>query len=155
MLPALGSRVLRYFLNAAERFTVLGATVEETSIPIHSLGGVIWTGVSKVGVSHKDLRFTRKKTVPDVRAQSIGPSHEQEKWDCAYVSTMNVYLNGAYAVKEFPGLLAKSNNPACKLRDDYDAALAKYDLSLTPTLPLLAASHAALMQCRKSRSGSR
>ena len=46
-------------------------------------------------------------------------------------------------MKEFPGLLAKSSNLARKLKDDYDAALAKYDLLITPTLPLLAASHAA------------
>lgn len=102
-------------------------------------------------ISHNQSRFTRKTTVPDVRAQS----YEQEKWDCAYVSTMNVCPDGAYAAKEFPGLLAKSSNPARNLRNDYDAALAEYDLPLTPTLPSLAPSPVAPTQCCKSRPGSR
>ena len=48
-LPALDPRVLKCFRNAAEHFTALGATVEEVSIPVHTQGGAIWTGVSKVG----------------------------------------------------------------------------------------------------------
>ncbi|KAL5379014.1 hypothetical protein PMIN06_009912 [Paraphaeosphaeria minitans] len=67
----------------------------------------------------------------------------QENWDQAYVSTKNIYLNGLYAVQNFPLLLAKATNLPRQLRDAYDAALDSYDLLLTPTLPYVASSHAA------------
>lgn len=35
---------------------------------------------------------------------------EQEAWDEAFPSTKNVYLNGKYAEKNFPGLLGKATN---------------------------------------------
>lgn len=67
----------------------------------------------------------------------------QENWDEAYASTKNIYLNGLYAVEEFPLLLAKTTNLSRQLRDAYDAALEKCDVLLTPTLPYVATSHAA------------
>jgi amidase len=68
----------------------------------------------------------------------------QENWDNAYCSTKNIYLNGLYAIEKFPLLLAKATNLSHQLRDAYDAALEKYDILLTPTLPYVATSHAAL-----------
>lgn len=144
LLPALDPRVLTCFRNAAERFTALGATVEEVSIPMHTQGGAIWTGVSKVGgYLTKTCGSPGRRGYQMLELNQLIHPMKQENWDNAYVSTKNVYLNGAYAVKMFPGLLAKSTNLARKLKDDYDAALTKYDLLITPTLPLLAASHAA------------
>jgi amidase len=56
--------------------------------------------------------------------------------------TKNIYLNGAYAATAFPFLLAKATNLSRQLRAAYDAALDKYDVLLTPTLPYIATSHA-------------
>ena len=67
---------------------------------------------------------------------------QQENWDNAYSATKNIYLNGLYAVQTFPTLLAKATNLSRKLRDAYNAALEKYDILLTPTLPYVATSHA-------------
>lgn len=66
----------------------------------------------------------------------------QQNWNEAYASTKNIYLNGLYAVENFPLLLAKATNLSRQLRDAYDAALEKYDILLTPTLPYVATSHA-------------
>lgn len=58
--------------------------------------------------------------------------------------TKNIYLNGAYAAEVFPNLLAKATNLSRQLRSAYDDALSKYDVLITPTLPYIATSHAAL-----------
>lgn len=48
--PVLDVRVQNTFLAAAEQFRVLGALVEEVSIPLHKKGPAIWTGISKTGM---------------------------------------------------------------------------------------------------------
>ena len=57
-------------------------------------------------------------------------------------STKNIYLNGAYAMENFPHLLTKSINLSRMLRAAYDEALSKFDVLITPTLPYLSTPHA-------------
>lgn len=142
-MPALDPRVINTFRTAVQRFVELGATVEEISIPIHSKGAAIWTGVSKVG------GFLTKTTGSYGRRghQMLGLNQllhpmSQKNWDQAYPSTKNIYLNGLYASQKFPLLLAKANNLSRQLRDAYDKALEEVDILLTPTLPYVATSHA-------------
>ncbi|GME27773.1 Amidase [Neofusicoccum parvum] len=142
--PVLDPRVKATFLQAAETFTQLGATVSEVSIPLHKKGPAIWTGVSKVG------GYLAKSSGPFGRRghQMVGLHGmmwplKQENWDNAYVSSKNIYLNGAYAAKAFPQLLGKATNLSRMLRDAYDAALEENDVLITPTLPYIATSHCA------------
>lgn len=142
--PAMDPRVVQTFRTAAARFEDLGATVTEVSIPIHSRGASIWTGISKAG------GFLNKTSGPFGRRgyQMVGLSEimypiKQTSWDNAYSATKNIYLNGLYAVHNFPQLLSKATNLSRKLRDSYDAALAEYDVLITPTLPYVATTHAA------------
>lgn len=142
--PALDPRVIKTFRIAVLKYMELGATVEEVSIPIHAKGAAIWTGISKVGgfLAKTSGSFGRRGH------QMLGLNGlfyrmGQENWDEAYASTKNIYLNGLYAVEQFPLLLAKATNLSRQLRDAYDAALETYDILLTPTLPYVATSHAA------------
>lgn len=140
----LDSRVTSTILRASARFKALGAQVTDISVPPHKKGPAIWTGVSKIGgyLSKTSGAFGR-------RGHNMLKLHElmwplkQENWDDAYVSTKNIYLNGVYAAKEFPYLLAKSTNLSRQLRDAYDAAFKEVDLLVTPTLPYIATSHCA------------
>ncbi|KAJ4348727.1 uncharacterized protein N0V89_010105 [Didymosphaeria variabile] len=142
--PATDPRVIETFRAAVSKFEELGATVTEVSIPIHSKGAAIWTGISKVGgfLAKTSGSFGRRGHQMLSLNTLIHPM-AQENWDEAYVSTKNVYLNGLYAVQNFPLLLAKATNLSRQLRDAYDTALNEYDLLLTPTLPYVATSHAA------------
>jgi amidase len=142
--PALDPRVIKTFQNAVARFVKLGAIVEEVSIPIHSKGAAIWTGVSKVGgfLAKTSGSFGRRGHQMLGLNALLHPMG-QNNWDEAYASTKNIYLNGLYAVETFPLLLAKATNLSRQLRDAYDAALETYDILLTPTLPYVATSHAA------------
>jgi amidase len=143
-MPALDPRVVHIFRAAVNRFTELGATVEEVSIPIHSKGAAIWTGVSKVGgyLSKTTGAFGRRGHQM-LGLNALMHPMSQKNWEQAYSSTKNIYLNGLYASQEFPLLLAKANNLSRQLRDAYDNALKEFDLLLTPTLPYVATSHAA------------
>ncbi|KAI4724034.1 amidase signature enzyme [Aureobasidium sp. EXF-10728] len=143
-LPALDNRVIDTFNAAVARFEELGATVDEISIPIHSKGSAIWTGISKVGgyLAKTSGSFGRRGHQMLTLNSKLHPMG-QENWDNAYVSTKNIYLNGLYAVQNFPLLLAKATNLSRQLRDAYDKALDTYDVLLTPTLPYVATSHAS------------
>lgn len=135
-------RVTATFLKATETFKQLGAEVVEVSIPMFKKGTAIWTGVSKVAgyLAKTSGPFGRRGHQMIDLAERMWPL-KQENWDNAYVSTKNIYLNGAYAVNAFPQLVAKSTNLSRQLRDAYDDALRDVDLLLTPTLPYIATSH--------------
>lgn len=127
---------------AADALRSLGATVEEVSIPLHAQGAAIWTAVSKYGgyLAKRNLHFGRRGHVlADLHARFQHVS--QDMWDECYVSSRNIYLNGAYAQRRFPELLGRATNLSRRLRDDYDAALARYDVLVTPNLPYVARSH--------------
>ncbi|KIV99603.1 uncharacterized protein PV09_08778 [Verruconis gallopava] len=141
--PVLDPRVRNTFCNAANRLREIGASVEDVGIPIHKKGTAIWTGVSKVGGYLTKLHGSvgrRSYNMTDLNA--LMHPITQANWDGAYVSTKNIYLNGAYAMTAFPHLLAKSINLSRMLRAAYDEALKKYDVLITPTLPYLATPHA-------------
>lgn len=135
-------RIRACVLSAADGLRSLGATVEEISIPLHPQGVAIWTAISKYGgyLAKRNLNFGRRGHVMnDLNAQFQNVS--QDMWDDCYVSSKNIYLNGAYAQKNFPEVLGRATNLSRKLRDDYDAALREYDVLITPNLPYVAKSH--------------
>lgn len=143
-LSVLDPRVKACFETAVSHFRSLGATVSSTSIPLHSKGPLIWTGVSKPGGYFTKLDgYTGRRGHAMHELQSLFSQalKTPERWDKAYVATKNIYLNGAYAEKEFPALHAKATNLSRKLRDAYDSALQEYDVLLTPTLPYVATAH--------------
>lgn len=142
--PATDHRIVETFQTAASRFEALGAAITSVSIPMHSQGAAIWTGISKPGgfLSKTSGAFGRRGHQMLELNCKFHPM-TQENWEAAYSATKNIYLNGLYATQTFPALLGKATNLSRKLRDAYDAALSKFDVLLTPTLPYVATSHAA------------
>ena len=143
-IPVLDPRVKQCFLNAAEGFRKLGAEVSEISIPMHKKGSAIWSAISKPGgylTKMNGYNGRRGHAMHELNALFAEALKSEEQWDKAYVSSKNIYLNGAYAEKKYPSLHARATNLSRKLRDAYDTALQKYDVLLTPTLPYVATSH--------------
>ncbi|KAF5502898.1 Amidase [Colletotrichum fructicola] len=140
--PSVEPRVKACVEAAIQGLRDLGATVEEVSVPFHSQGAAVWTAISKAGgyLAKRNLNFGRRGHVMTDLTEKF-QNLTQEQWDNAYVSSKNIYLNGVYAQKAFPGLLGKATNLSRKLRDDYDAALKKYDVLVAPNLPYIANSH--------------
>lgn len=85
--PVLDARVKDTFLKAAEQFRVLGALVEEVSIPLHKRGPAIWTGISKTGgfLAKTSGSFGRRGYAMQDLNSLMYPL-KQENWDEAYVS---------------------------------------------------------------------
>lgn len=145
--PAIEERVKESCLKAIAKFEALGAVVEEVSIPFHSKGSLIWTGISKLGgyLTKTGAAIGRRGFVlHDLDEKLSEALHDQERWEKAYPSTKNIYYNGAYATKKFPTLYSKCQNLSLKLKLAYNKALEEYDILVLPTVPYVARSHAVV-----------
>jgi amidase len=126
----------------AAHFARLGATVEEISLPMHSVGPVIWTPVALEGLQAQMMRgngmgFNWKGlyTTSLLDAHSAWRTRANELSDSLKISM----FVGEYFIKHYRGhYYAKAQNLARKLKAAYGAALGKYDLLLMPTLPVKA-----------------
>ena len=145
--PAVEERVKQCCMDAVKKFKALGATVEEISIPLHSKGPLIWTGISKVGgfLTKMGCGIGRRGTsLNDLNDKFAKSLKDAERWKEAYPSSKNIYYNGLYATEKFPNLYGKCMNLSRKLKDDYNTALEKYDIVVMPTVPFVARSHCDL-----------
>ncbi|KAF2236764.1 amidase signature enzyme [Viridothelium virens] len=144
--PTLHPGIKSTFLAACSRLASIShATVVDVSIPLHTKGPLIWTGVSKPGGY-----LTKLLGAPGRRTYELLSLNEQtrtplppERWDAAYPATKHIYLAGAYAADHFPALQAKATNLSRALRDAYEGAMEreKLDVLITPTLPTLPSRH--------------
>ncbi|KAL9096619.1 MAG: hypothetical protein Q9165_001106 [Trypethelium subeluteriae] len=144
--PTLHAGIRSTFLAACSRLTSIShATVVDVSIPLHTKGPLIWTGVSKPGGY-----LTKLYGAPGRRTHELLSLNDQtrmplpqERWDAAYPATKHIYLAGAYAANRFPALQAKATNLSRALRDAYEGAMEreKLDVLITPTLPTLPGPH--------------
>lgn len=135
--PANDPRVASAIRAAAERFSPLGATVTEVSVPMHSSGAGLWEVVGRLGAAAGVLgRSSGRKglALPD-----LAGGMTQAAFDAAFVSVKHLVISGAYGWEHRAGLLAKATNLVRGLRDAYDAALANVDVLVLPTLPDLPA----------------
>jgi len=129
-------------LAAAERFRRLGATVEEVSVPMHSIGPVIWTPIACEGATQQMMKdnghgFNWK----GLYVTSLIDAHSQWRNRAGELSdTLKLtMLVGEWFIQTGRGrFYAKAQNLARKLRAAYDAALSRYDVLLMPTLPVKA-----------------
>jgi amidase len=128
--------------EAADRFRGLGATVDAVSIPMHRDGSAIWLAIAAEGA-----------TIQMMLGNGFGFN-----WQGLYVTSMldfhsawrnradelsdtlkNTMLLGHYMVTRYRGhYYAKAQNLVRRLRRAYDDVLARYDLLLMPTLPIVA-----------------
>lgn len=134
-------------MQAIKKLEFLGAIVEEVSIPLHSKGPTIWTGISKVGgyLTKAGLANGRRGySMNDLGEKFVEALHDQESWDKAYPASKNTWYNGLYALKKFPGLYGKCMNLSRKLKDEYNKVLSDYDVIVLPNLPYIARSNPEL-----------
>lgn len=84
-MPGMDPRVRASFLASVAKFKDLGAVVEEVSIPMHTHGAAIWTGISKAGgaAAKMGMAFGRRGFILNDLGEQLWPM-TQEKWDAAY-----------------------------------------------------------------------
>jgi len=129
-------------MKAAAEYRRLGALVEEVSVPMHSLGPIIWTPIACEGATQQMMKdnghgFNWKglyvTSLIDAHAQW---RHRADELSDTLKLTM---LVGEWFIQSGRGrFYAKAQNLARKLRAAYDSALSQYDVLLMPTLPVKA-----------------
>jgi len=128
--------------EAAKVFTRLGATVSEVSVPMHSLGGAIWTPIALegavdqmmlnygYGTGHKGLYVTSLIDVYNGWRKKANQLADSVKVSILTGQYMRKFYGGHY--------YAKAQNLGRMLSAAYDEAFKNVDLLLMPTLPLRA-----------------
>ncbi|KAA8647086.1 hypothetical protein EYZ11_004109 [Aspergillus tanneri] len=127
---------------AACKFTDLGATVDEVSLPEHLHGPAIWTIQQRIAGSQNLLGHAHgRRGLSMTEMDRARLPWTNESFQRAFPSTKNVLINGMYLTARFPDLYSKTNNWGRKLRDRYNELFTKYDLVVMPTTPVVAPRH--------------
>jgi amidase len=128
--------------EAAERFKGLGATVETVSIPMHRAGSAIWLAVAAEGALMQMMRGNGFGfNWQGLYVTSLLDFHSawRTRADELSDTLKNTMLLGQYMVTRYRGhYYAKAQNLVRVLRRAYDDVLARCDLLLMPTLPIVA-----------------
>lgn len=138
--PAVASLVR----DSANRFTKLGATVKEISIPFHHHGPAVWTVAGREAIP----RFFANRA-PDSLSYTLPgldplPVNQifYDKMSHTNPAVLNVLMNSALVETKYgPSLTRKSHMHVHQLRAAYDAALADVDVLITPTTPTVGFKH--------------
>jgi amidase len=116
--------------------------VSEVSVPMHAMGGAIWSPIALEGATELMMRGNGMGTNwRGLYTTSLLDAHSQWKHRADELSdTLKIsMLVGQYFIKHYRGhYYAKAQNLSRKLRAAYDVALGQFDLLLMPTLPLKA-----------------
>ncbi|KAJ7170594.1 putative amidase [Mycena crocata] len=143
-VAGLDPRVADKVKAAANLFRELGAEVVEVSIPMHTLGGAIWTVANRQGISEEAMRGQNpvRHGVHDVALTKELSAWTQEKFEKLQLhnpAATNSLLGGQYLKDKHPGMTDKAINLSRKLKDTYQAAFQreKIDLLLLPCTPTI------------------
>jgi amidase len=126
--------------NAAEKFSQIGATVREISIPYHREGINIWIGIDMEGawstfVRDNGLEHTGSGYYNSHLIESWARSRKSESDKFPYRVKM-LTLVGNYLGRKYDGrYYTLAQNLRRVLRTSYDSVFQEYDLLLMPTTP--------------------
>ena len=126
--------------QAAAMFKKLGAEVEEVSIPAHLVGPALWAPIGVEGIT-QTMMFGDGYGLsrPDLYATSmIDKLHGWQLRANELSDTTKVLTTLGVYIKKYHGshYYGKAINVTRRLIEAYDAALAKYDLLLMPTMAM-------------------
>lgn len=127
---------------AADVLRKLGARVEEVSVPLHASGTAIWLPIAAEGATQQMMKGNshgfnwRGLYTTSMIDHHAGWRPRADELPDTVKLTM---VLGEYFVSRYNGrYYGKGQNLARRLRADYDAAFAAFDLLLMPTLPIRA-----------------
>jgi amidase len=126
----------------AALFKKLGAEVIDVSIPMHLLGGAIWTPIGTEGLTQTMMwgdGYGVSRS--DLYATSLMDFHRgwRRRADELSETTKLMTILGTYVNRQYGSrFYGKAVNISRRLKAAYDAVLADCDLLLMPTLPLKA-----------------
>jgi len=127
---------------AAQQLANLGAVIEDVSIPMHPVGQAIFAVIASEGATELMMKGNGFATnhkglyIPSLLRHTAGWRQRTNE----FPPTLKMFmLVGEYMLQEYQGACyGKAQNLARKLAAAYNDALARYDLLLMPTLPIVA-----------------
>jgi len=133
--PASAPAVDASVLAAAARFAVLGAEVEEISVPMHLPGAIIWSGVVIESVCHALQMGGVNFNVDGVCSPAMTDAMLgwQSRLHDVPINVLMVLVFGRYMERYGGQYYARAKNLVPQLRQAYDRALSGNDLLLLPT----------------------
>ncbi|ORY12049.1 amidase signature domain-containing protein [Clohesyomyces aquaticus] len=142
----LSDEVRRVITAAITQFKGIGAVVEEVSIPMHSLGPSIWTVVTRPGIGSYGLENKPAPILNYPMPDISPPVFDQAAFDVLdkhNPAVVNMVFNSAFLNerKDVNQLVGKSMTLVQQLRDEYDKALERFDVLLTPVNPRVGSRH--------------
>lgn len=146
--PQLSEEVAAVVKQAGQRFAALGGTVEAVSIPMHTLAAAIFTAVEDPEMT--DVFIYNKP--PDCLSWPMAdvlPPTPDGKWfetmNKSAPTVVNKLIEGEFLRRNrdaFPtAARGKAITHVHELRAAYDAALAEYDVLITPCNPTVGMKH--------------
>lgn len=138
-------RVAASVRHAIARFAQLGAQVEEVSVPEHTIAGALWLPIGCEGLTmqmmHGNGAGFNWQGLYDV-ALLDKQAQWREQADALSASLKLCMFVGQYGLDRYNGrFYAKAQNLRRMARAGYDVALARYDLLVMPTVPVVAQPH--------------
>ena len=125
--------------EAAAKLQSLGAVLEDCSIPMHKMGGAIWTAIGLEGLTIQMMHGNgfgmnwKGLYLPSmIKAHSAWRDHADDLSETLKVAM----LIGEWMSQKYGGTwYGKGQNLSRKLTKAYDQSLEKFDLLLMPTIP--------------------
>ncbi|MBO0662519.1 amidase [Jiella sp. MQZ9-1] len=141
-LPNMQPGVADKVKAGAERFSAMGASVEEISLPEHPLTAAVWQPIALEGLvvqmmigNGMGFNWKGQYDVSLLDAHSAWTDRADELSKTLKLSM----LVGQWGLSHYRGrYYAKAQNLARRMKAAYDDAFAQYDLLLMPTLPVVA-----------------
>jgi amidase len=146
----LSDEVKDVFNSAVAQFRAIGASVEEVSIPIHTLGPAVWTVISRPFIVSNGLQ-NRVTPMLQYAMPEVTPAvFDQKAFDILNKhnpAVVNMFLNSAFMndKEDANAALAKAMGHVQQLRDAYDEVLEDFDVLLTPVNPRVGSKHPELL----------
>ncbi|GJC89454.1 amidase [Colletotrichum liriopes] len=135
-------RVRDHVIAAARKLELLGATVDEVSVPLHLEGPSIWTIQQRIAGSSGILgRASGRRGLGLTEFEKARLPWSDSSFQKLFPSTKNTVINGLYLSEKFPGLYSKTVNIGRQISDAYQKAFESYDVIIMPTTPFVAPRH--------------
>ncbi|KAI3390576.1 hypothetical protein diail_9187 [Diaporthe ilicicola] len=146
--PQLSEEVAAVVKQAGQRFAALGGTVDEVSVPMHDMGAAIFTAVTRTEMA--DV-FIHNKSLDCLSwpITDLLPPAPDGKWyetmDKSSPMVVNMLLSSELLRRNRetfpPASRGKAVTHVHELRAAYDAALADFDVLITPCNPTVGMKH--------------
>ncbi|GKT52685.1 amidase [Colletotrichum tofieldiae] len=135
-------RVRDHVIAAARKLELLGATVDEVSVPLHLEGPSIWTIQQRIAGSSGILgRASGRRGLGLTEFEKARLPWSDLSFQKLFPSTKNTVINGLYLSEKFPGLYSKTVNIGRRISDAYQKVFESYDVIIMPTTPFVAPRH--------------